>query len=145
MRLRLPDLRRDEGFNALETVILAPAALLMIVAMIYAGRYASVASSIEGSAYAAARAASLERTSGPARAAAASAARASLASSGVRCSPDVSADTSGFSAPVGTPAQVRVNVTCRVNFTDLGLPGVPGQRTMRAQALSPVDAYRERS
>lgn len=138
-------LRDDDGFSALETALLAPVVLLMIVALIYVSRTASVAASIEGAAYAGARAASLERTAGPASAAASKAAQASLDSAGISCTPTVQADTAGFSAAVGVQSQVRVHIACQISYTDLGVPGVPGARTMTAQALSPIDAYRSRS
>ena len=55
----------------------------------------------------------------------------------------VSADTSGFAVPVGTPATVSATVTCRVNLTGVDLPGL-GEREVTATMVSPLDTYRGR-
>jgi hypothetical protein len=56
----------------------------------------------------------------------------------------VAANTSGFAAPVGTPATVTATVTCIADLSDLSIPGLPGSRTITATMSSPIDTYRER-
>ena len=74
-----------------------------------------------------------------------SAAADTLAHQGLRCaSLTVSVDTTGFAVPVGSPAQVSTRVTCVVALSDIGVPGMPGSKTLRAQFASPLDRFRER-
>lgn len=142
-----PHLRSDPegGFAALETVLLAPVVLLLLAVFVLFGRTAAVTNSLEGAAYSAARAASLERSPSAARAAAVSTARASLEAAGYPCTPTVTLDASGFAAAVGAPAQVSVQVSCTVAYSDLSIPGAPGSRTMTASAVSALDTFRERT
>jgi Flp pilus assembly protein TadG len=110
-----------------------------------AGRVAIASNSVESAADEAARSASISRTASGARAAADDGARRSLAEQGLQCvSVQVEVDTSGFSVPVGLPAQVRARVTCVVRLSDIALPGFPGSRAVTSSAVSPLDAYRER-
>ena len=54
-------------------------------------------------------------------------------------------DTTGFSVPVGEPAQVSATVTCAVRLSDLtAVPGMPGSRALTATFTSPLDPYRAR-
>jgi hypothetical protein len=39
---------------------------------------------------------------------------------------------------------VNVTVSCRLDLSDLAIPGVPGSRVMRATMSSPLDTWRER-
>lgn len=64
------------------------------------------------------------------------------ANQGLHCAGhQVTVDTGGFGLPVGTPA----TVSCTVPLADLGVPGLPGERTITATAHSPLDTYRGRS
>ena len=73
------------------------------------------------------------------------AARASLANQEIHClSVDVSVDTSDFSKPVGEAGTVAVTVECRLDLSDLSVPGVPGSRVIKATMSSPLDTWRER-
>ncbi len=56
----------------------------------------------------------------------------------------VNVDVSGFAQPVGTSGTVRATVSCAVDLRGLGVPGVPGQRTLEASAASALDRYRSR-
>jgi hypothetical protein len=63
----------------------------------------------------------------------------------VRCtSQRVDIDTSGFAAPVGTPAKVTATVPCIADLSDLSIPGLLGSRTITATMCSPIDTYRKR-
>ncbi|NTW38829.1 MAG: pilus assembly protein TadE [Cellulomonadaceae bacterium] len=140
MRRLTPD---ERGSTTLELAILAPALILLLGLLVFAGRIQVAASAVEHAARSAARDASLARTTDAARTAAASAADRELADS--RCvSTSVSTDTAGFATSVGADASVTVSVTCTVSIADLAVPGLPGTRTMTATARSPLDRYRSR-
>lgn len=145
--LRLPAHRRgDTGSATLELAILAPALLILLSLVVLAGRMSEAHAAASHAASEAARAASLARTASTARAAATDAATDDMAGSRLECTTvTVTVDTSGFTRPVGTTATVEVTVTCPVRLSGLLLPGVPGVRTVRATAVSPLDTYRERS
>ena len=53
-------------------------------------------------------------------------------------------DATGFSVPVGQPAQAGVTVTCTVSLNDVVVPGIPGAITVQAAAWSTLDRYRGR-
>ncbi len=136
---------RDRGSVTIEAVILAPAFMLFVALIFMAGRMTIAQQSVESAANAAARSASIERSAGAADGAARSAATSTLNNQGLTCvSTSVVVDTSGFSVPVGTPAEVEARVSCAVKLSDLGLPGVPGSRTVTATVVSPLDTYRGR-
>lgn len=133
----------DRGSATLELAILAPALILLLGLLVFAGRIQVAASAVEQAARSAARDASLARTTDAARTAATTAATRELA--GSRCvATNVTTDTAGFATPVGADASVAVTVTCTVSIADLAVPGLPGTRTMTASARSPLDRYRSR-
>ena len=135
----------ERGSAVIETVIGVPAFLLFVGLIIFAGRMAIAHQAVEAAANSAARSASISRTQAEAEGAASSSASSTLASQGLTCaSTAVSVDTTGFAAPVGTPAQVTATVTCEVNLADLSVPGVPGSKTVTATMRSAIDTYRER-
>lgn len=140
---RLQSDRGERGSVSLELAILAPSLLLLLGVLVLAGRVETSTSAVEQAARAAARDASLTRTADAARAAAATSAQRELAAS--RCaSTQITVDTTGFAAPLGTDASVRVQVVCAVSLADLGIPGLPGSRAIAGQATSPLDRYRSR-
>lgn len=133
----------DGGSVSLELAILAPALLLLLGVLVLVGRVETSSASVEQAARAAARDASIARTPDAARVSAVEAAQRELA--GSRCaSSDVTVDTAGFTAPVGTDAAIRVQVTCIVSVADLAIPGLPGTHTITGAATSPLDRYRSR-
>lgn len=138
--------RSEEGFVAIDFVIVAPMVLAGILLIAAAGTIARANSTVDAAAYAAARAASISRSSSDAQSQARSVANSTLSSRGLQCSPtSLSVDTSGFSVPVGQPAAVTVDLTCTVPLSHLVVPGLPGSKTVRASAVSVIDTYRGRS
>lgn len=130
---------------SLELAVLAPAVLLLLGLVVLAGRVQVAAGVVEHAAAAAARDASLARTPDAARTAATSTATTTLTGQGITCqTQDITVDTTGFTVPLGSPAQVRVTLSCTVTFADVALPGIPGARTLTAQATSVLDTYRGR-
>ena len=135
----------ERGSAALEAAIGLPAFMLFVALIILAGRVAITTQAVDSAANASARTASIARTAGDANSTAHTAAASSLADQNLHCvSTTVTLDTTGFSAPLGTPATVTATVRCVVNLTDLALPGIPGTKTVTATATSPVDTFRER-
>jgi len=134
----------DRGSEAVPLAIVAPAMILLLGLMVVGGRVAIAAQSISGVAGNAARDASIARSAPEAVQLATRAALASLREQNLHCqgSPDVQVDTTGFRAPPGTAASIRVDVTCVVSIRDVGIPGLPGSRTLRDHATSPLDPHR---
>ena len=137
---------RDDAGNA--AVELAPVALIFILFLglaIGAGRITVTHMAVQAAARDAARQASIARSPAAAQAAADSSALAALRGDGLDCAPQVTVDTTGFSVPVGEPAQVSATVTCAVRLSDLtAVPGMPGSRALTATFTSPLDPYRAR-
>ena len=145
----VPWLRRrtgaaERGSSVVEIVILAPALGLFLMLIIAGGRVAIAHQAVQSAAADAARSASIARTQGQAETSASSAATTSLRNQGTTCiATSVSVDSSGFAAPVGTPASVGATVTCQVDLSGL-LPALPGSMPITATVRSPLDTYRER-
>ena len=135
----------ERGSAVIEAVIGIPAFLLFVSLIIAAGRFTIAQHSVESAANAAARAASISRTQDQAQSAASSGAATTLNNQGLNCSArTVSVDTTGFAAPVGTPARVTATVTCEVPVAELAVPGLPGTLSVEATMVSAIDTYRER-
>ncbi len=145
IRTFLDKLRDDRGSAGLEIAILAPALVALLVLLAAAGRLGLAGNAVESAASAAAREASLARSAVEAQAAAEDMARISMNQSGVECTTlSVNIDASGLSAPIGTTGRVSATVSCTVALSDAAMVGLPGTRILTGNAVSPVDAYRER-
>lgn len=140
---RVSAARGDAGSITLEVAILAPALLLLLGLLIFAGRVGVARSAVEHSAAVAARDASMARTADAARVAASDAMLRELGSQDCS-SASLAVDTTGFAVPLGQPAVVQVTVTCVVSIADLAIPGLPGERVLTATFVSPLDAHRAR-
>jgi Flp pilus assembly protein TadG len=140
------DCRRDQrGSAAVEITLLVPALLLTLGLVVVGGRVWFARTTVNEAAYTAARAASLARAAGEAAATGRSAGAQSLDTGGLRCaSTAVEVNTAAFGVPVGTPATVTAAVSCRVEFTDLLLPGLPGSIQLQGSGAAALDTYRSR-
>jgi Flp pilus assembly protein TadG len=138
--------RRDErGSAAIEAAIGVPAFALFVGLIIFGGRTASTHEALQSAAAEGARSASLARDAQTARTAAREAAIASITNQQIGCSGiDVTVDIADFKKQPGVPGSVDVTVVCRLDLSDLAVPGVPGSRIMRATMSSPIDTWRER-
>lgn len=137
--------RAELGSAALEAVVGVPAFALLVGLIIFGGRTAMTHGAVESATFDAARSASIARSSQDARRQATEAGRASLANQGIACLDiAVTIDTAGFNLPVGRPASVKATIACRVDLSDLAVPGVPGSRWISATVSSPLDTFRER-
>ena len=134
----------ERGSAVVEVVLLAPALGMLLALLIVGGRLAMADMAVQAAASEAARTASLARTQAQAGGSAHAAAVSGLQAQKVNClDVTVALDTSGFAAPVGTPAAVTATVTCRVNLAGL-LPAAPGSIQVTGVSSSPLDTYRER-
>jgi len=142
-RLHLRGREAGMGGESLELVIIAPLILALFMVIVAVGRYELGSGKIDQAAGAAARAASQQVSAVQAEPAAAAAAQSSLASAGVTCQNiAVSVDTAGFTVAAGSTADVTVTVSCTVSWSDLTIPGWPGNKDIRASAASPLDTRR---
>jgi len=132
------------GTAALELVIVAPAVLAVFLLILALIRTSTAAGAVASAARDAARQASIARTPAAARASALTSAREALSQDGLGCNPVVIVGTGGFGVRVGVPATVSATVSCTVPLSDLGLPGLPGSKTLRATFISSLDPYRQR-
>ncbi|WP_331718390.1 pilus assembly protein (plasmid) [Streptomyces sp. NBC_01544] len=138
-------LRRDRGSYAVETAVLAPAVIALLLLMIAFGRVIDADGAVDSAARAAARAASLERDAGSAQNKAQAAAARSLEGEGITCrTSSVTVDTAGYSLDIGVDANVTASIACTADLSDIGLPGLPGSKTLRASWTSPIDTFRGR-
>ncbi|MFD5065105.1 TadE/TadG family type IV pilus assembly protein [Streptomyces sp. NPDC058394] len=138
-------LRRDRGSYAVETAVLAPAMIALLLLMVAFGRVIDADGAVDSAARAAARAASLERDAGSAQNKAQAAAARSLEGEGITCrTSSVVVDTAGYSLDIGVDANVTASIACTADLSDIGLPGLPGSKTLRASWTSPIDTFRGR-
>ncbi|WP_084965777.1 hypothetical protein [Thermoactinospora rubra] len=135
----------DRGSATAEAVFAITAIVFVLLLGVAAGRVTVATFAVEAAARDAARQASIARTASAARANAVVSATASLNSHGVTCTAlGVHVDVGGFGSAVGTPASVRVTVSCAVPLEDVAFPGLPGSVQRRATFISPLDPYRGR-
>lgn len=130
--------------TAVEAAIVLPVLMLLIgVVVVLAGR-ALAQQSVDGAAFAAARAASLERTTGAAERAGRTAAEVDLGTSRIRCQGvSVTVDASRIGAPPGSEAFVTTTVACQALFP-ISLPGIPESVTVLGRGRAPIDTFRSR-
>jgi len=120
-------------------VIVAPVLLIVIVLMIALGRVDSAQGDVESAARAGVQAAVVQADPSDAEAQATTAAQASLAGAGLTCTaPQITVDTSNFVAG----GWVSVTVTCVTSLADVSVPGMPGEKTLRATCTAHIDPLR---
>lgn len=135
----------ERGNVAINTAVIFPVVLLIALLLLMAGRMVLAEGAVQSAANEAARSASISRTAATAQLSASQTARSTLNNSGISCSSTkVTPVLDAFALPIGTVGEVRVDVSCVVPLSDLGLPGVPGSREMHATGTSVLDAYRGR-
>jgi len=138
--------RGDRGSESVELAILLPVGILILAMLVTGARIALAGDRISGVAGIAARDASLARSAAAAQQTAIASANGALTDRNLHCTDvQVSVDTSGFTSAPGTPASVTVTVACTVDLSDIGVAGLPGSRTLRDTATSPLDPSRDLS
>lgn len=131
----------DDGSAVVETVVLTPILIVVLLAAVMAGRFESARLYVDTAASNAARAASLARSPSAAQAAVSAEVHRSLADAGVACpSPRVTVDTARF-RPGGV---VKVSLTCHADVGDLaGMGFLPLNAAISKTSVAPVDLYRQ--
>ncbi|WP_245617539.1 TadE/TadG family type IV pilus assembly protein [Amycolatopsis taiwanensis] len=125
---------------AAEVTLAAPfLVMLLVFVAVFIHRGVDARLRLNDAAHQAARAASIQRISAAATAAAQDTASAALSSAGVSCSSLTVATATGGMQPGGT---VSVTLTCTVDFGDALTLGVPSQKSLSATAIEPVDTWR---
>ncbi|MCU1613213.1 MAG: hypothetical protein JWO98_753 [Frankiales bacterium] len=138
--------RDDRGSESVELAILLPVGVLILAMLVIGARIALAGDRISGVAGIAARDASLARSAAAAQQIATASATNALADRNLHCADvQVSVDTSAFGSAPGAPAAVTVTVACTVDLSDIGVAGLPGSRTLRDSATSPLDPARDLS
>jgi len=138
--------RDDRGSESVELAILLPVGILILAMLVIGARVAVAGDRISGVAGIAARDASLARSAAAAQQMATASVTNALDDRSLHCADvQVSVDTSGFHSTPGTPASVTVAVACTVDLSDIGVAGLPGSRTLRDTATSPLDPARDLS
>jgi len=132
------DRRNERGSLAVELVLLTPVLVLFVVIVVALGRFELGREEVAAAAAAGAAAAAVAPSAG--QAAAAATAAASPALSAVHSCLDPSVAVAG--APFRAGADLRVTVTCYVDDSDLGIPGLAGRTTVVAVQQVPLDPYR---
>jgi Flp pilus assembly protein TadG len=131
--------RADDGSLTVELVVLTPVVFLFALMVLVFGRVADAHQQVAEAARAGAQAAAVAPSAGQAGGLAESDADAGLIDRNDLCtSAQVTTDTQAF-VPGGS---VRVTVVCRVNLSDLSVPGIPGSTSVQATAVAPIDPYR---
>ena len=132
-------MRGEHGTVAVETAVVAPVLLVLMMLVVYAGRASQVDADVRAAATHAARAASVAADATAAVQVAEATADLNLATDGVTCrSRRVDVDTSAFAAG----GHVTVGLACEVANSDIVLLAVPGSRWSTATATQVVDTFR---
>ena len=129
----------EEGSVAVEAVLLTATVMIFVLLAVAFGRYEATRTQVIGAARAAAEAAAVMPSAYQASLAASAAATPELMGDGASCRHShVTTDTRDF----GPGGDVSVTVTCTVELSDLGVPGLPGVATVVIKQLVPIDFYR---
>lgn len=131
--------RSERGALALELAILAPVLLLMFMFLLACGRYFQTSSLLESAARDGARSASQARSLSDAQGRVDEAVSNTMSQAVTSCKESASGSvTTAFTA--GSP--LSVEVTCTINYRDLGLLGIGGDTTITKRFTSSLDPYR---
>ena len=128
---------RDDGGMSAELTVLAPALVLCMLFVVFAGRLGQAQQDVAQAAAEAARTASLAR--GPQLVGVRDIVRRNLTASGVACR-KLAVDTSSSDWRPG--GSVRVDVRCSVDLSGVAGLGLPGKRTVDGHAVEVIDTYR---
>jgi Flp pilus assembly protein TadG len=133
------NLHHERGSATVEAVVLVPVVFLFVLLVVAFGRYQMTREEVIGAARAGAEAAAIMPSPQAASTAATDAAVPALSAPNVSClRVTVRTDTRKF-VPGG---QVTVTVSCTVELSDLGAPGLPGESTVTFSQIAPIDPYR---
>lgn len=128
---------RDDGGMSAELAVLAPALVLCMLFVVFAGRLGQAQQDVAQAAAEAARTASLARE--PQLVGVRHIVRRNLTASGVACR-KLAVDTSSSDWRPG--GSVRVDVRCSVDLSGVAGLGLPGKRAVDGHAVEVIDTYR---
>jgi len=129
----------EQGTMALELAVLAPILLILFMFLLACGRYFQTSSLLESAARDGARSASQARSLGEAQGRVDEAVNRTMSQAFKSCKETASGSiTTEFAA--GTP--LSVEVTCTIDYRDLGLLGIGGDTKITKRFSSSVDPYR---
>lgn len=131
--------RDEEGYTAVEMLLMTTVLVAFLITVVGAGRFVDAGSQVDDAAYAAARAASLEQNVEAGQIAGNDAARSSLSERGKACT-RMSVSFAG--TDFRTAGHVRVEVTCSADLRDVVGFGLPGAKTFTGTAVVPIEQYR---
>ncbi|HVC71812.1 MAG TPA: TadE/TadG family type IV pilus assembly protein [Acidimicrobiales bacterium] len=127
------------GSLTIELTVLTPVVVMFVLLALALGRFELAREQVVGAARAAAEAAAVAPSAAGAQAAAVAAAQPVVARQVHSCTQlNVSTDTSQF-APGG---DVKVTVSCDIDYADLSIPGIPGHTAVRVMESAPIDPFR---
>ncbi|MEU4194064.1 TadE family protein [Kribbella sp. NPDC026611] len=131
--------RTQRGTMALEMVILAPVLLMLFMFLLACGRYFQTGSLLESAARDGARGASQSRSLAEAQGRVNDAVTSTMGQAVKSCKESAAGSiTTGFN-----PGEaLSVEVTCTINYRDLGLLGLGGDTTITKRFTSSLDPYR---
>ncbi|TCO50010.1 TadE-like protein [Kribbella antiqua] len=131
--------RTERGTMALEMAVLAPILLMLFMFLLACGRYFQTSSLLESAARDGARSASQARSLNEAQGRVDEAVSRTMAQAVKSCQSTASGSiTTAFEA--GSP--LSVEVTCTIDYRDLGLLGLGGDTTITKRFSSSLDPYR---
>jgi len=138
-RCRMAGRQRERGALALELAVLAPVLLVLFMFLLACGRYFQTSSLLEGAARDGARSASQARSLTDAQARVDQAVSDAMGQAVKSCKETATGSiTTAFTA--GSP--LSVEVSCTINYRDLGLLGLGGDTTITKRFTSSLDPYR---
>jgi len=129
----------DRGSVAVETAVIAPALVALLLLVVFAGRVSHADAAVRRAASEAARAASLEYFPEAAEESATATVEANLATAGMVCGELTTIVDTTDLRPGG---QVAVTVRCVADMSDVTLLGVPGERVFEATSVEVIDRFR---
>ena len=129
----------EQGSASVELVLIVPILLLFILVTIGLGRLEIAHFNVDSAVRAAAENSSSASSAAQAQVEASQVSNQDLSGLGKACvSHSEITDVSDFK-PGGW---VQVTITCRVSYSDILIPGLPGDTTITESLLVPVDPYR---
>ena len=133
-------LRGETGSALVTFLLLFPVLVVFVELIVLGGRVASTSADVRSAAREAARQASVASGPGAVPGVIGPAVNVALAGKGFRCqAPSVSV---GAGTNFVAGGQIEIEVSCRVDLSDLDLLGAPGSIVITESAVEPVDRYR---
>lgn len=136
---------RQRGAASVEVTLLVPLLCVLLAGLAGGWRIGWARTQIVEAAAAGARAATITSSATQAVQLSRAAIEADLDTVGVHCAGlQIDVDTTAFATAPGTRGDVTARIACRLNLSDVMVPGLPGAVTITTAATEPLDTLRER-